>query len=180
MIKRINIFGSSDKIKVLGAERINRLLSLNIPSIGINHFVNHYPDVDYFIFLDSKTLDGVNYQGQKILTNNHIYKNCLKNNEKYNVAGTFEPNGIYKCVMNSGWFACWWAIQQGYTHIYLYGVMDGDNYKHCSNGKSIYNNVFTKNKEQHCFNNKEFFKFEKDIETGYNKGIKIFRPLKGD
>lgn len=177
-LKRINIFGSSEKLLELGDEGIKKLLSPKTPSIGINHFPIHYPDVDYWIFSDGSTIEKIEqnnaYKGQKILTNEHIYKNYFKNKKNWEIADTFEPNGIAGHIANSGWFALWWAVKQGYKSAYLYGVMDGDNYKQMANGNTEYNNIFDK---KHIFQNKGYEKFKKVIETGFNGRIKIYQPL---
>jgi hypothetical protein len=112
------------------------------------------------------------YKGQGILTNYHVYKHCIKP-RNWKIAGLFEPNSVQGHVMNSGWFACWWAITQGYKHIYLYGVMDGE-YSHKANGDSSYTNIF---EGSHIFQNKGYDKFLKDIESGFNGRAKISRPL---
>jgi hypothetical protein len=176
-MKRINIFGSSEKLNELGEAAINRLLNLKTPSLGLNHFPLHYPNVDYWLFSDQSMVEKIQeqnaYKDQKIITNQHIYKNMLTN-KGWEVEEIFEPNDIQGSIGNSGWYACWWAIQKGFTHLYLYGILDG-NYSELASGDTAYIDIFTE--EKRFFQDKKYQKFKADVENNFGGVIKICRPL---
>jgi hypothetical protein len=170
---KINIFGSSEKLEEMGAAKIARLLSSKTPSIGINHFPNHYPNVDCWLFVDGQMVERMDYKGQKIITCEFVYNNYLEKKPKYNVIDRFEPNNIQGSIGNSAFYAIWWAVKEGYTNINLYGILDGE-YKQLANGNTAYKNIFS---GEHIFQDKKYQKFKEVVETGYYGKAKICRPL---
>lgn len=173
-MNRINIFGSSERLEELGDKGIKRILALKSPSIGINMFINRYPEVDYFCFTDSCTLDKVNYQGQKIITNRFINNMYLKKDPKYNIECIFEPNHIPESIANSAFFAIWYAVKQGYKNIHLYGILDGD-YIKLANGEYSYKHMYEKG--TYTFQHKRYSQLLNIVETGYFGKANIVRPL---
>ena len=173
-MKRINIFGTGEKINLLGEARINRLLAR--PSIGINEFPVHYPNVDYWLFTDSAFAEKIIYtdiyKGQKIITCDHVYKNFFKNKD-YNIGGIFEPNAYTAKTGNSGYYAIEWAIQQGYTKASLYGVMDSINYEK-SGFEIIANHFYGAPSKIPAY---KWQNFQNHINTNFNGRMSISRPL---
>ena len=175
-MSRINIFGCSEVLLGKGPH-IQEILSLNSPSIGVNHFPIHYSDVDYWIFNDVNMVEKIKtaeaYKGQQIITNRYIAFYYL-NKLNWDIACIFEPNDISNCLLNSGWLAVYWAIINNYTDIYLYGILDG-NYNDSKSNDINYKNLFESN---HIFKYKKYLKFKDDIENNfYTEGVTIHRPL---
>lgn len=174
-MKRINIFGTSEKVEELGAIKINRLLDLKSDSLGINQFPVEYPNVDYWLFNDQTIVEKIEekhaYKGQKIITSR--WANMVMKNKNWNIHELYERNCIPNDVNNSGWLALWWAVKEGYTHLYLYGILDGD-YRKAANGNVYYTNTF---EEVRCMPEKIYNRLLSDIETGFGGRAKICRPL---
>jgi len=175
-MKRINIFGSSPRLKEAGPDYINKVLSLKSPSIGINHFPNVYPNVEYWLFSDYRTAARMKYNGQKILTNINV-KNKLLDAEypDWKVVDTWHHLYISENINNSAFYAIWWAVKSGYTNIYLYGIHD-DIYNEVASGDIIYNSMFSP-KLKRKFDGNNFKRLEKIIESGYDNRARIHRPL---
>jgi hypothetical protein len=172
----INIFGSSEKLLELGDVTISQLLKSN-KSIGINNFGIKY-QTDYILFSDTPMADLVkkNYNGQIILTNYHCYKYFFKNNPEYIVGGYWEPNSIEGSVSNSAFFALWWAVNNGYTNINLYGILDSDEYITRANGDVRCLNIYSG--KETIFQNNQYLVLKELIENGFNGRANIQRPLR--
>lgn len=177
-MRKIIIFGSSEKTFELGRRKLSQLLN-SYTTIGLNDFGLRNP-VDYILLSDTsmgdKIIESGLYKGQKILTNRHCYKHKFKNKPQFNVAETFEPNGIEGSIANSAFYAIWWAVKEGYTHIDLYGVLDADNYIQVANGNVYGYNSITGNKT--CFDDNQYYVLKTLIENNWNGKVKICRPLK--
>jgi hypothetical protein len=175
-MKQINIFGSSEKLLELEDVKILQLLKSS-PSIGINRFGLKYP-TEYILFSDTPMAEDVfnSKTKQKILTNYFCYKYYFKNHPEYNVAGYWEPNSIEGSIGNSSFFALWWCVQNKFTHVNLYGILDSDEYVTRANGKCIATNIYAPT-QQTTFNDNQFNVLKNLIDTGFNGEILIKRPL---
>jgi hypothetical protein len=173
---KINIFGTGEKINILGEARINRLLSRPTISIGINAFPVYYPNVDYWLFTDSAFAERIIYtdiyKGQKIITCDHVYKSQLKGLD-FNIGGIFEPNEYTAKTGNSGYYAIEWAIQQGFKKASLYGVMDSVDYE--KDGLEITANHFYGTPSR--IPAYKWDNFKKHIDSNFNGRIELSRPL---
>lgn len=175
-MKRINIFGTSEKLMEFGPRQITRLLNHKCDSLGINSFTLKYPRVDYWLFSDQNMVEKIEesgvYDNQKIICS--VWASWKINKTLgWNVHELFERNNIQNEVNNSGWLALWWAVKEGYTHANLYGVLDGE-YRRAANGNVYYKNAI---EGERFIEGKLFDRFLKDVETGFNGRIKICRPL---
>jgi hypothetical protein len=175
-MKKINIFGTSEKIKELGSSRITRLLvRKKADNLGINQFPIFYPDVDFWLFNDQCMVEKIEkenaYKNQKIISSR--WAHFAFKDKNWNVHDLYERNDIPNDVNNSGWLAIWWAVKSGYTHIDLYGVMDGK-YTMRSDDNVLYHNMFA---GEHIMNIKTYNRLLEDIESGFNGRVKITRPL---
>lgn len=154
--KKINIFGSSERINDLD---INKLF-LEGPSIGVNKFTNFYKPT-FKLFMDDKQCG------------NCVYK--LNNKQEYEPYLKFTPNflvekdlfGIYTIAT----YAIDFAIKQGYNEAVLYGILDGE-----------YKEVDENNVELYHFYGepqiirKELAKARKDAIFSYSEQIKLTIP----
>lgn len=174
-MKKINIFGTSEKIKELGAAKLDRLLALKTDSLGINQFPIYHPNVDFWLFNDQCMVEKIEkenaYKNQKIISSR--WAHLVFKDKNWNIHELYERNEIENDVNNSGWLALWWAVKEGYTHINLYGIMDGK-YVERSDGNVLYYNMFA---GEHIMSAQVYNRLLKDIESGFNKRAKICRPL---
>lgn len=175
-MKQINIFGSSEKLLELEDVKILQILK-SCESIGINNFGLKYP-TDYILFSDTPIAEIVANNGteQKILTNYFNYRWYFKDKPEFKVAGHWEPNSIEGSISNSAFYALWWAVKTGYTHINLYGIMDSDHYPIRANGSCRVQNIYSKNGET-LFALNEVGTLKRLIENGFNNKVIINRPL---
>lgn len=177
-MKILNVFGTGEKIKELSKRKIHKLLNSNVPSIGINRFPTHFRNVDYWCFCDScmkdTLIDENEYRGQKIITNRHIANAYFTDKNKYDVECKFEPNEIQNSIGNSAFYCLWWAVQNNFDIVNLYGILDGE---YRQDAQFVYMKHFYE-AEESKFSLEKWNKFKKIVDSNYDNKIKINIPLR--
>jgi hypothetical protein len=176
-MKEINIFGTSEKIMNSEEPFVEGLLNSNVPSLGINTFVEKYPNVTYWLFYDPIVMEFVkeNYRKQKLITHNDVYNKYFIGDTKYTFETIFHVLDVGECRGNSGLCALWWAVNNGFDKINLYGVLDSDlGYEKLANGNYKYYNAFTNEYHQ----DRKIGLLKELIENGFNGRAEICQPLK--